>query len=146
MMNNPSRLLRWLQIILTLFYGQMISTGIHQYIIQGIAGLLTNRRLTFDCVLLLVIGLLMVTFVFYAVAALWYQQNRLSMITCSILIFILILTALKSIMEILAMSEYALRTEWIAIRITELIIRVLGILGSVIFIVRLRQGYEPDEF
>ncbi len=145
-MNICSHSLRWLQIILTLFYGQVISTGIYEYIIQGICGLILHLRPTYDSILLIILGLLMFGFVFYAIFALWYCRTRMSVISVLILIIILILTLVKSIIEIVYMGYRPIRTEWIVIRTTELILRLFGIIISIFFIIRLRQGYVPEKF
>jgi len=145
-MNICSHSLRWLQIILTLFYGQVISTGIYEYIIQGICGLILHLRPVYDSILLIILGLLMFGFVLYATLALWYCRTRMSIISLLILISILVLTSVKSIIEILNMGQNPTRIEWIVIRITEFVLRIFGIIGSVLFLLRLRQGYKPEDF
>jgi hypothetical protein len=145
-MDVSSHSLRWLQIILTLFYGQVISTGIYEYIIQGICGLVLHLRPKYDSILLIILGLFMFAFVLYAVLALWYCRTRMSVISVLILISILVLTLVKSIIEIIYMGYRPIRTEWIVIRITEFVLRIFGIIISIIFIIRLRQGYEPENF
>ncbi|CAF1103806.1 unnamed protein product [Adineta steineri] len=141
-----SRSFRWLQIILTLFYGQVISTGIYEYLIQGISGLTLQLRPVYDSILLIIFGILMFAFVPYAIFALWYCRTRMSIITLLISIAILILTLVKSIIEISNMGQYPIRKEWIFIRIMELILRLFGIIALIIFIIRLRQEYRPDNF
>lgn len=143
-MGTPSRGLRWLQVSLTLFYGQIISTSIYQYIIQGISGFASQRRSIADSLFLLFLGVLMIAFAIYAVIATWYYQAGPTMITCSVLILILLLTVAKTISEILPMPEHPLRTEWILIRVSELILRLGGIFAILLFIKCLRQGYEPE--
>jgi len=144
MMDIPSRSLRWLQIILTLIYGQIISTGIYAYLIEGICGLLLNLRPVYDSILLIILGLLMLTFVLYGIFALWYYRTRMSIIALLILITITVLTLVKSIIEILYMGRYSMRIEWMMIRITEFILRIFGIIVNLLFIIRLRQGYKPE--
>jgi hypothetical protein len=143
-MSIPTRSLRCLQIILTLFYGQVLSTGMYEYIIQGICGLILHLRPLYDSILLIIIGVLMFPFVFYALFALWYHRTRMSIISLLILILILILTLVKSIIEIRSMGQRPIRIEWMVIRITELIWRVLGIIVNILFIIRLRQSYKPE--
>jgi preprotein translocase subunit Sss1 len=145
-MNICSHSLRWLQIILTLFYGQVISTGIYEYIIQGICGLILHIRPVYDSILLIILGLLMFGFVLHATLALWYCRTRMSIISLLILISILVLTSVKSITEILNMGQHPTRIEWIVIRITEFVLRIFGIIGSILFLLRLRQGYKPEDF
>jgi hypothetical protein len=142
-MGVPNRSLRWLQIILTLIYGQIISTSIYAYLIQGICGLILRLRPVYDSILLIILGLLMLAFVLYAIFALWYYRTRMSIIALLILIGITVLTAVKSIIEIVYMGHYTVRIEWMAIRITEFVFRIVGILVNLLFIIRLRQGYEP---
>ncbi|CAF2434132.1 unnamed protein product [Rotaria sp. Silwood2] len=137
---------RWLQIILTLFYGQVISTGIYEYIIQGICGLILHFRPIHDSIILIILGIFMFIFVLYAIFALWYCRLRMFIVSLLILIAIFILTLVKSIVEIRYMGQNSIRIEWTIIRVIELVLRVFGILVSVLFIVHLRQGYKPDFF
>lgn len=143
-MDIDSRTTRLLQIGLTLFYGQLVSNGIYEYIIPGIAGLISRQRAVYDAVLLLILGILMITFVIYGIVALWYHRLQTSTIACVVLVVILLLTLAKSIVEIMYMPRHPLRTEWIVIRIIELILRVLGVIASVSFMMRLRDGYVPE--
>ncbi|UJR26985.1 hypothetical protein I4U23_008292 [Adineta vaga] len=145
-MAENSRSVRWLQIILTLFYGQVISTGIYEYIIQGISGLLSHFRPTYDSILLIILGIFMILYVVYATLALWYCRTKMSIISVLILICILTLALAKSIIEIISMGRYSSRTECILIRTTELVLRIFGILASIVFIHCLRQGYKPANF
>ncbi|CAF0906259.1 unnamed protein product [Rotaria sp. Silwood1] len=145
-MNLSNRSVRWLQIILTLFYGQVISTGIYEYIIQGICGLILRFRPIHDSIILIILGLFMFIFVLYAIFALWYCRLKMFTVSLLILIAIFILTLVKSIVEIRYMGRNSMRIEWTSIRITELVLRVFGIVASVLFIVSLRQGYKPDIF
>jgi hypothetical protein len=145
-MGVPSRSLRWLQIILTLIYGQIISTGIYEYLIQGVCGLILHIRPIYDSILLIILGLLMFAFVLYAIFALWYYRTKMSIISLLILILILVLTLVRSILEILYMGLRPTRTEWIVIRTTELVLRVFAITVNIFFIIRLRKGYEPENF
>lgn len=143
-MGTPSRSLRWLQVLLTVFYGQVVSTSIYQYIIQGITGFISQRRTTFDSLFLLLLGIFMITFSIYAVIATWFHQRRPVWITCGILIFIFLITLAKSISEILSMLGHPLYLEWILVRISELIFRLGAMFGLLIFIACLRRGYEPE--
>ena len=143
-MGSPRRSIRLLQIGLTLFYGQLVSNGIYEYIIPGIVGFAKRERATYDSVLLLILGLLMITFVMYGIIALWYHRLQMSIIACAILIAILLLTLVKSIIEILYMPRHPLRPEWTVIRIIELLLRVFGVIVSVLFIMRLRQGHLAE--
>ena len=145
-MVTPNRPLRWIQIILTLFYGQVLSTGIYEYFIQGVCGLLSHIRPTVDSVILLVLALLMFAFVLYALVALWYCRTRMAMVSVAILMIIFSLTLIKSILEIRNMGRRPIRAEWMAIRVTELVLRALGIVVSILFIIRLRKGYRPENF
>jgi hypothetical protein len=145
-MNISSHSLRWLQIILTLFYGQVLSTGIYQYLIQGICGLILHIRPLYDSILLIILSLLMFLFILYATLALWYYSTRMSIISVLILILILVSTLAKSIIEILYMGRSPIRTEWMIIRITEVVLRIFGIVANILFIIRLRQGYVPENF
>ncbi|CAF1068872.1 unnamed protein product [Adineta ricciae] len=145
-MTEPSRSVRWLQIFLTLFYGQVISTGIYEYIIQGISGLLSHLRPIYDSVLLIALGSLMISYVVYATLALWYCRTRMSIISVLILICILGLTLTKSIIEVINMGRIPLRMEWILIRSTELVLRIIGIVANIAFIVCLKNKYRPENF
>ena len=145
-MEISSRTLRWFQILITLFYGQVISTGIYEYIIQGICGLIFRLRPVYDSILLIILGLLMFGFVLYALPALWYHRKRMSIVSLLILIIITILTTVKSILEILYMGQHPIRIEWMIIRIVELIWRIIGIIMSVVFLIQLRQGLKPENF
>ncbi len=143
-MGVPNRSLRWLQIILTLIYGQIISTGIYAYLIEGICGLILYLRPVYDSILLIILGLLMLAFVLYGIFALWYYRTRMSIIALLILITITVLTVVKSVIEIVDMGQYSIRIEWTVIRIMEFVLRILGILVNLLFIIRLRQGYVPE--
>ena len=143
-MDLSSRSLRWLQIIITLFYGQVLSTSIYEYIIQGVCGLICRFRPMYDSILLIILGLLMFAFVLYALPALWYNQIRTSVISFVILIFITILTAVKSMIEIQYMGQHPSRLEWMIIRIVEFIWQICGLIISAAFLIRLRQGYKPE--
>ncbi|CAF0735975.1 unnamed protein product [Adineta ricciae] len=145
-MTEPSRSVRWLQIFLTLFYGQVISTGIYEYIIQGISGLISRLRPTYDSVLLIALGLLMISYVVYATLALWYCRTRMSIISVLILICILGLTLTKSIIEVINMGRIPLRMECILIRSTELVLRIIGIVANIAFIICLKKKYRPENF
>ena len=145
-MSISNRSLRWLQIIITLFYGQVISTSIFEYIIQGIYGLTSMLRPTQDSIILICIGVLMLTFVFYSIFALWYSYTKMFLMSVLILIAIFFLTLLKSIIEIRGMGQVPIRSEWMAIRIVELLLRVFGIAISIIFLVCLRRGWKPQRF
>ncbi|CAF0915026.1 unnamed protein product [Rotaria sordida] len=145
-MNLSRRSLRWLQIILTLFYGQIISTGIFEYLIQGICGLILHIRPIYDSIILIILGLFMFIFVLYAIFALWFCRLKMFTISLLILIGIFILTLVRSIFEIHNIGKYSIRIEWASIRITELVLKVFGIVVSVLFIVCLRQGYKPEHF
>lgn len=142
---SRSRFLRWLQVVLTLFLGQMIANGIYEYIIPGICGLLSRIRPTYDSILLILIGLLMLGYVVYTVIALWYCRRKMLVVSVLILICILALTVVKSIMEILYMGRNPMRAEWLSRRIVEFSLRVFGILAGILFIVRLKQGYRPED-
>jgi len=143
-MGIPSRSLRWLQIGLTLFYGQVISTGIYEYLIQGLCGLALSLRPKYDSILLIILSLFMFAFVVYGLLAIWYCRIRMSMITVLILTAILILTLVKSIIEIVYMGRGSMRVQWLTIRMVELVWRFIGIILHVGFIIRLKQGYEPE--
>jgi hypothetical protein len=143
-MGVPNRSLRWLQIILTLIYGQIISTSIYAYLIEGICGLILYLRPVYDSILLIILGLLMLAFVLYGIFALWYYRTRMSIIALLILITITVLTVVKSVIEIVDMGQYSIRIEWTVIRIMEFVLRILGILVNLLFIIRLRQGYVPE--
>lgn len=145
-MDLSSRSVRWFQILLTLFYGQVLSTSIYEYIIQGICGLIFRLRPIYDSILLIILGLLMFAFVLYALPALWYNRIRTSMISLVILILITILTAVKSVIEIYSMGQHPTRIEWMIIRIVEFIWRIFGLLISTVFLIRLRQGFKPEKF
>lgn len=143
-MGIPSHSLRWLQIGLTLFYGQVLSTGIYEYLIQGLCGLILSLRPKYDSILLIIFSLFMFAFVVYGLLAIWYCRVRMSIVTVLILISILILTLVKSIIEIIYMGKGSMRTQWLTIRIVELVWRLIGIILHVSFIIRLKQGYEPE--
>ena len=145
-MTEPSLSVRWLQIFLTLLYGQVLSTGIYQYIFQGISGLMSHLRPTYDSVLLIALGLLMISYVVYATLALWYCRTRMSIISVLILICILGLTLAKSIIEVINMGRIPLRMEWILIRSTELALRIIGIIANIAFIICLKKKYRPENF
>ena len=145
-MTEPSLSVRWLQIFLTLIYGQVLSTGIYQYIFQGISGLMSHLRPTYDSVLLIALGLLMISYVVYATLALWYCRTRMSIISVLILICILGLTLAKSIIEVINMGRIPLRMEWILIRSTDLALRIIGIIANIAFIICLKKKYRPENF
>jgi hypothetical protein len=146
MMTISNRSVRWLQIILTIFYGQILSTGIYEYLIQGICGFILRIRPKYDSILLLVLAIIMFAFVIYAIIALWYCRTRMCLATLLILVMIFALTLVQSILEIIHMGLRPTRIEWILIRFSELIIRILGIALSILFLIRLRQGYKPENF
>jgi uncharacterized membrane protein len=131
--------LNGLKIGLTLFYGQLLSTGVYQYLIQGIAGFIHRQRAMYDSVLLLVLGLLMIIATIHAIASIWYHRQGMSIVACLILILILILTLAKSITEFNAMAQHPLLKEWMTIRITELFLRVLGVIGAILFVIQLKR-------
>ena len=139
-----NRSARWLQIILTLLYGQILSLGIYEYLVQGICGLILGIRPKYDAIVLLLLGLLMFAFVLYALVALWLCRTRMSVITLLILLVIFALTIVRSILEINHMGLRAIRLEWTLIRVTELVIRFLTIIASLVFLLHLRQGYKPE--
>lgn len=141
-MSNQSA--RWLQIILTVFYGQILSTGIYEYLIQGICGLILRIRPKYDSILLLILGFLLFAFVIYALAALWSCRTRMSVITLLILLVIFSLTIVRSILEINHMGLRPIRLEWTIIRITELVIRFLGVVASLLFLLHLHKGFKPE--
>lgn len=145
-MEISSRTLRWFQILITIFYGQVISTGIYEYIIQGICGCLFRLRPMYDSILLIILGLLMCGFVLYALPAVWYNRKRMLLISVLMLIIITILTTVKSILEILYMGQHPMRIEWMIIRIVELIWRIIGIIISLVFFIQLKQGLKPENF
>lgn len=145
-MSTSSRSLRWFQIILTLFYGQLLSNGIYQYFIQGICGIIFQLRPLYDSILLIILSLLMFALVLYAIFSLWYCRTRMSIASVIILILIFVLTLIKSIIEILYMGRNSIRIEWMIIRIIELILRLFGIIIHTGFVIRLRQGYLPENF
>ncbi|CAF1280859.1 unnamed protein product [Rotaria magnacalcarata] len=145
-MTSRNRALRWLQIILTLFYGQVISTAIYEYIIQGICGLILSFRPMYDSVLLIVLGVFMFLFVVYAIPAVWFCHLQMSIISILILIAIFILTSVKAFIEVKYMGQHSIRIEWATIRIAELVLRILGIVASLLFVICLKQGYKPENF
>jgi len=50
----------------------------------------------------------------------------------------------KSIIEIVYMGRGSMRVQWLTIRMVELVWRFIGIILHVGFIIRLKQGYEPE--
>lgn len=143
-MVSSRRSLRWIQIILTLFYGQVMSNSIYEYIVQGICGLILNFRPVYDSILLIVLGIYMLLFVTYAIIALWFCRFRMFTVALLILISIFILTLVKSVIEVKYIGYYSTRIEWAIIRTVELVFKLFGIGISLLFIIRLRQGFKPE--
>lgn len=145
-MTNGSRSFRWLQISLTVFYGQVIGNGIYQYLLQGIVGFISRQRTIYDSIWLFLLGLSMLVFVVYALFAVWRPERKSSILTCCLLILILILTVVKTIFEANYAGRSSLNKEWLVIRITELVLRVVAIFALVVFTFRMKEAYQAEEF
>ena len=145
MLSSPHAF-RWLQILLTIFYGQIVSTGIYEYFLQGLCGLIFRLRPKYDSILLLILALLMFAFVVYAIIAVWFCRIRMSIVAMLILLTLFVLTLVQSILELRHMGFRPTRLEWMLIRIIELIFRFFAFLISVVFLCYLRQGYKPNLF
>ncbi|CAF0733114.1 unnamed protein product [Didymodactylos carnosus] len=137
-------LMHLIQILLTVFYGILLSNGIFEYLILGIFGLTCHIRPKYDSILLIILGILLILFVIYALIAIWKNNIALLFISVIVLIILFAFTLIKSITEIKGFGMRPTRAEWIAIRITELVFRVIGISGLLFYIIRIKQGHRLD--
>ncbi|CAF0756804.1 unnamed protein product [Didymodactylos carnosus] len=133
--------MRLIQILLTVFCGILLANGIFEYLILGIFGLVFNIRSKYDSILLILLGILLSLFSIYALIAIWKNNIKLLIVSIIILIILFILTLVKSITEINELGLRLIRTEWIAIRITELVLRLTGISTLMVYIIQLKQDY-----
>ena len=140
------RSVRWLQILLTLFYGHILSNGYYEYFLQGLAGLISRIRPSYDSFLLISLAGVTLVFFIYAISAIWYCRTRMFLTTVLISIVLFALTLIRTILEIYHMGLRPVRTEWLLIRITELVIRIFGIGLSLYFVQQIRHGYKPANF
>lgn len=137
--------IRSLQILLTIFYGQILSNGFYEYFLQGLAGLISRLRPNYDSVLLISISVVIFVFSLYAISAIWFCRTRMSITTIFILILLFVLTLIRTIIEIRHMGLRPVRIEWLLIRITELVIRIVGIGLTFYFVYQLRNVFKSNK-
>lgn len=131
--------IRRFQIILTLIYGELVSIGIYEYLIQGIIGLILRIRPKYDSILLIVLSSLMFIFVIYGIFAVWFCRTRMSLVSMLVLFVVFCLTLAQTIIELRNMGLRPTRVEWIIVRTTELVTRLCAVFINASFIHHLRK-------
>ena len=138
---------KFLEILLTLFYGQFISNAIYENLIRGVPDLVREPTNYYN-IFRVVLGVVIILITIYSLLAIWLKRYQLMVFISAILLTIVFLISLVvQIIDLVQRKERNMYTEKetpivATILTVESIFRVIAIVLTFLLVKVLKQNYE----
>lgn len=149
-MANKENRIKLLQVLLTLFYGQLIANAIYDNFIRGIPGIAQDPTSVYN-IIRVCLGAFMIAVTIYSVLFLWFRQYIILIFVSGILLCIVFLASLVvNIIDLVQRKERFQTTDYknheFPLLITELVIesifRLLAIVLTFVLVKVMKLKYD----
>jgi hypothetical protein len=138
---------KFIEILLTLFYGQFIANAIYDNLIRGIPDLVREPTGYYN-IIKVVLGCVIIAVTIYSMIVIWLKKYHvLIFISAILLIVVFLISLVVSIIDLVQRKERNMANEketpiLATVLVVESIFRVLAITLTFVLVKILRQNYE----